>query len=68
MRIGVLFFALDRSDDIPDIKGEDISHVIDQNEIQETRENALPVHAPPHFNLVLHLPLILHKEVDVHIP
>ena len=61
-------FSLARSDDIPEIKGEDISDVINKNEVKGTFENALPVHAPPHFNFHLHLPLILHEEVHEDIP
>ena len=48
----ILSIALGRSDDIPDIKSEDIGDVVDQNEIQDTLENALPLYAPPLINLV----------------
>ena len=48
----ILSIALGHSDDIPDIKSEDIGDVVDQNEIQDTLENALPLYAPPLINLV----------------
>ena len=52
-------FALTLPYDWPDVKGEDIRYVINQGEVEDTRENALPIYAAPPLNLALKFPLIL---------
>ena len=61
-------FVLTLPNDGPDVKGEDIRYVINQGEVEDTRENALPIYAAPPLNLALKFHLILKLKVHVHVP
>ena len=52
-------FTLTLPYDGPDVKGEDIRYVINQGEVEDTRENALSVYANPPIKLAINYPLIL---------